>query len=84
MRKNILRHRKRRRQNVYQRYEIKNLLEGEDAAVTAEFMAMYKKDFKKMKVVTQGDSQVCYYGSMKKEGRGQRETSSFVFCGFVK
>lgn len=24
-----------------------------------------------MKVVTQGDSQVCYYGSMKKEGRGK-------------
>ena len=33
-----------------------------------------------MKVVTQGDSQVCYYGSMKKKGRGQRETSSFVFA----
>lgn len=33
-----------------------------------------------MKVVTQGDSQVCYYGSVKKKGRGQRETSSFVFC----
>lgn len=31
----------------YTTEEIKNLLEGEDAAVTAEFMVMYKKDFKK-------------------------------------
>ena len=46
--------------------EIINLLGKEDAAVTAEIVAKYKKDFKKMKVVTQGDSQVCYYGSMEK------------------
>ena len=31
----------------YTTEKIKNLLEGEDAAVTAELMVMYKKDFKK-------------------------------------
>ena len=32
-----------------------------------------------MKVVTQGDSQVCYYGSMKKEGRGKVKPRPFLF-----
>lgn len=53
---------------------------AEDAAVTAEFMAMYKKDFKKMKVVTQGDSQVCYYGNVKKKDEDEEKPRPLLFA----
>ena len=48
--------------------------------MTAEFMVMYKKDFKKMKVVTQGDSQVCYYGNVKKKDEDEERPRPLLFA----